>query len=129
MGFQGGAELSPCLPHLLDKYIKDLTSHLLKKIPGSLIDTHDFISRPTGTLFACSQLFTADVTSLYPNIPWTDSIDASTDFYTENLQFLITYTSKKYVSSSKTTTFQTHSYAHINQLYDSFQRKTIFSSY
>jgi hypothetical protein len=108
MGFQGGAELSPCLPHLLDKYIKDLTSHLLKKIPGSLIDTHDFISRPTGTLFACSQLFTADVTSLYPNIPWTDGIDASTAFYTENLQ--------------------TYSYANLNQFYYPFQRQTIFSS-
>jgi hypothetical protein len=82
--------------YLLDKYITELTGHLLKRIPGSLIDTHDFISRlPTGPLSAGSQLVTADVTSLYPSIPWTDGINASTDFYSENLQFLTTYASGK----------------------------------
>ncbi len=80
--------------YLLDKYITELTSHLLKTIPGSLIDTHDFISRlPTGLLTG-SQLVTADVTSLYPNIPWTDGINASTDFYAESLPSLITYASE-----------------------------------
>lgn len=82
--------------YLLDKYITELTSKLLKKIPGSLIDTHDFISRlPTSPLSAGSQLVTADVTSLYPNIPWIEGIDASADFYSQNLQFLKTYASEK----------------------------------
>lgn len=84
------------ITYLLDKYITELTGHLLKQIPGSLIDTHDFISKlPTGLLPADSQLVTADVTSLYPNIPWTEGINASADFYSENLNFLTTYTSEK----------------------------------
>ena len=75
--------------NLLDKYITKITSHLLRLIPGSLIDTQDFINNlPDTPLSASTVLTTADVTSLYPNIPWKEGIDASTDFYKNNLATL-----------------------------------------
>jgi len=75
--------------YLLDKYITELTSDLLKRIPGSLIDTTDFIHRlPTGILPQHSLLVTADVTSLYPNIPWEAGIESSTKFYTDHFSLL-----------------------------------------
>jgi len=75
--------------YLLDKYITEITSHLLPLIPGSLIDTQDFLKKlPKGPLPPTSTLLTADVTSLYPNIPWEEGIHASTEFYHNNLDFL-----------------------------------------
>jgi hypothetical protein len=75
--------------HLLDKYVTEITGHLLRLIPGSLIDTQDFINRlPDTPLTASTVLTTADVTSLYPNIPWKEGIDASTEFYKNNLATL-----------------------------------------
>jgi len=75
--------------NLLDKYITEITCHLLPLIPGSLIDTQDFINNlPQTPLTASTVLTTADVTSLYPNIPWKEGIDASTDFYKNNLAAL-----------------------------------------
>lgn len=75
--------------YLLDKYITELTKPLLKMIPGSLMDTMDFIQRlPKETLPSSAQLTTADVTSLYPSIPWDEGITAATAFYAENLAFL-----------------------------------------
>jgi hypothetical protein len=75
--------------YLLDKYITEITSHLLAIIPGSLIDTQDFIKAlPTGSLPDTALLVTADVVSLYPNIPWEDGIHASTQFYAQNLDYL-----------------------------------------
>jgi hypothetical protein len=78
-------------PYLLDKYITEITGLLLKLIPGSLLDTQDFIHKlPTGKLDVNSKLITADVTSLYPNIPWQAGIEASTAFYRENFHILTT---------------------------------------
>ena len=78
--------------YLLDKYITEITGILLKKIPGSLIDTQDFIKQlPSSKLPSNSKLLTADVTSLYPNIPWSEGIDATVSFYSENFQFLQTH--------------------------------------
>lgn len=71
--------------YLLDKYITELTGHLLPLIPGSLIDTQQFIRLlPIHTLPPTTRLITADVNSLYPNIPWTEGIEAATEFYREN---------------------------------------------
>ncbi len=77
--------------YLLDKYVTEITSHLIKSIPGSLIDTQDFLNQlPVHLLPATAKLTTADVSSLYPNIPWKEGIDASTQFYTDNFSTLTT---------------------------------------
>jgi hypothetical protein len=71
--------------YLLDKYITEITSNLIRLIPGSLIDTQDFLNQlPVNPLPESTVLVTADVSSLYPNIPWKEGIDASTQFYKEN---------------------------------------------
>lgn len=75
--------------YLLDKYITEITSGLLRIIPGSLIDTNNFIQNlPTKALPNSSMLVTADVVSLYPNIPWEEGISSSTEFYKSNLESL-----------------------------------------
>jgi hypothetical protein len=75
--------------YLLDKYITEITSHLIRLIPGSLIDTQDFLNQlPVHSLPASAVITTADVSSLYPNIPWKEGIDASTQFYKDNFSTL-----------------------------------------
>lgn len=75
--------------YLLDKYITEITGHLIRLIPGSLIDTQDFLNRlPVQPLPESATLVTADVSSLYPNIPWEEGINASTQFYKENYSTL-----------------------------------------
>ncbi len=75
--------------YLLDKYITEITSHLIRLIPGSLIDTQDFLNQlPVYPLPESAILVTADVSSLYPNIPWKEGIDASTQFYKNNHSIL-----------------------------------------
>jgi hypothetical protein len=75
--------------YLLDKYITELTKPLLGIIPGSLKNTADFLQRlPTETLPKNTKLTTADVVSLYPNIPWKEGIIAGTNFYENNFSFL-----------------------------------------
>jgi hypothetical protein len=75
--------------YLLDKYITEITGHLIRSIPGSLIDTQDFINQlPVHPLPASTTLTTADVASLYPSIPWKDGIDASTQFYKDHFSIL-----------------------------------------
>ena len=75
--------------YLLDKYITEITKPLLRLIPGSLMDTMDFIQQlPIEALPKTAQLTTADVTSLYPSIPWNEGIAAATKFYENNLAFL-----------------------------------------
>lgn len=72
--------------YLLDKYITEVTSHLIRLIPGSLMDTQDFLNQlPSHPLPGSAVLTTADVSSLYPSIPWKEGIEASTQFYKENL--------------------------------------------
>jgi hypothetical protein len=76
--------------HLLDKYITEITGNLIRLIPGSLIDTQDFLNKlPVHPLPKTALLVTADVSSLYPNIPWKEGIDASTSFYKANHLILV----------------------------------------
>jgi hypothetical protein len=76
--------------HLLDKYITEITGNLIRHIPGSLIDTQDFLNKlPVHPLPKSALLVTADVSSLYPNIPWKEGIDASTQFYKANHLILV----------------------------------------
>jgi hypothetical protein len=76
--------------HLLDKYITEITGNLIRLIPGSLIDTQDFLNKlPMHPLPKSALLVTADVSSLYPNIPWKEGIDASTHFYKANYLTLV----------------------------------------
>ena len=85
--------------YLLDKYITTITGHILPLIPGSVKDTNHFIrSLPTSELPTSTQLITADVNSLYPNIPWNEGIFAATQFYKKHFQFLteLATTKKKY---------------------------------
>jgi hypothetical protein len=74
----------------LDVYLAEITAILLKLIPGSLQDTADLIRAlqnicdlPPGAI-----LFSADVESLYPSIPWAEGIAGATEFYTRNLDVL-----------------------------------------
>lgn len=77
------------IPYLLDKYITDITSHLLPKIPGSVVDTQHFLTLlPTSKLPENTFLVTSDVSSLYPNIPWKEGILATTEFYRNNFDSL-----------------------------------------
>ena len=82
--------------YLLDKYISEITGQLLPFIPGSLIDTQDFInSLPNTKLPDSSLLITADVNSLYPNIPWQEGMEASTQLYKNNFDKLKTIAVEK----------------------------------
>lgn len=67
----------------LDEYLAALTSHILAEIPGSLKDTKDLINELEKLPpFVNATLFSGDVESLYPSIPWDEGIDAATRFYT-----------------------------------------------
>lgn len=74
----------------LDEYLADTTAPLLRLIPGSLIDTADLLREleKVKNLPTECQLFSADVESLYPSIPWQEGLDSATDFYTANLHVL-----------------------------------------
>lgn len=75
--------------YLLDKFITEITKELLYRIPGSLIDTKHLLELlPKHRLPGTTRLITADVNSLYPSIPWVEGIEAATDFYKDNFQFL-----------------------------------------
>ena len=79
----------------IDKYITILTAILLKIIPGSVIDTQDFINQlPKHTLNAFAKLVSADVTGLYPNIPWEEGILAATRFFASVRHILIAKANK-----------------------------------
>lgn len=75
----------------LDQFLADTTSPLLRLIPGSLIDTAALL-RDAAKLVGLSptcQLFSADVESLYPSIPWTEGIKSAVDFYAEHFNVLL----------------------------------------
>ena len=75
--------------HLLDKLITRVTAPLLARIPGSLKDTFDLLERiPSACPFEHTAIITADVDSLYPNIPWKEGLEASVSFYRENINWL-----------------------------------------
>ena len=73
--------------HLIDKYLANITSPLLHLIPGSLIDTSDLLTRlkKLPPLSAKAAIVTADIDSMYPNIPWKEGIEASVEVYTKFL--------------------------------------------
>ena len=71
---------------ILDNYLAELTAPLLELIPGSIKDTTSLINAlenlpplPNTTLFS------ADVESLYPSIPWEEGFEAATTFYAQHL--------------------------------------------
>ena len=81
--------------YLIDKLLAELTRILLPRIPGSLIDTNDLLQKlPKLRLPATTKITTADVTSLYPSIPWTEGVIAATQFYRDNFTFLLNYAEK-----------------------------------
>lgn len=67
----------------LDVYLAKLTAPLLPTIPGSLVDTKQLINQleTLATLPGDACLFSADVESLYPSIPWVEGIAAATRYY------------------------------------------------
>ena len=72
----------------LDVYISKLTSTLLRRIPNSLSDTTELLMGLESTpqpLPNSTTLFSADVESLYPSIPWTEGTEAARNFYDDNL--------------------------------------------
>ena len=81
--------------HLIDKYLANITSPLLRLIPGSLIDTSDLLSRikELPPLSAKAAIVTADIDSMYPNIPWKEGIEAAVEVYTKFLPDLRQYSS------------------------------------
>ncbi len=75
----------------LDAYIAKLTSSLLPLIPGSLQDTRALL-RDVAALKDLPKeaiLFSADVESLYPSIPWEEGIRAATRFYASRFHVLL----------------------------------------
>ncbi len=78
--------------HYLDKFLTQLTAPLLHRIPGSLRDTPHLLELLKeafpGQVSAKTVLVTADVTSLYTNVPWKDGIDAAAAVYIQNFDFL-----------------------------------------
>ena len=75
----------------LDAYLAKLTSPLLKAIPGSLEDTADLIRawEGIGSLPANASLFSADVESLYPSIPWEEGVASACRFYASHYHILL----------------------------------------
>lgn len=73
-----------CHLHWLDKYITEVTNDLHRLIPHSLFDTVDLLRKLKdfgSPLPANLRCFTADVVGLYPSIPWSMGIAATTDVY------------------------------------------------
>ena len=75
----------------LDVYIAKLTSPLLPLIPGSLQDTRSLLQdiAEIRDLPKGATLFSADVESLYPSIPWEEGIKAATRFYASRFHELL----------------------------------------
>ena len=73
-----------------DEYLSALTAGIGKCFPGTLQDTTALIQAldELGPVPAGSVLFSADVESLYPSIPWGEGIEAAARFYEMNLSKL-----------------------------------------
>ena len=71
----------------LDLYISASTSPLATLLPHSLKDTTDLLTKLSAVwgITQESSLFSADIVSLYPSIPWDEGIAAATTFYREFL--------------------------------------------
>jgi len=94
--------------HFIDKLITEITKPLLQLILGSLTDTKDLLNQLDKiTITPSSKIVTADVTSLYPKIPWKEGINASTQHYNHNLEFLSNhFKNKKSTLLPSTSQFQ-----------------------
>jgi len=78
-----------CVARLADKLLTEWTGPLLRLIDGSLVDTIDLLNKlPKEPLPPTATVTTADVDSLYPNIPHDRGIEASIRFYREHLDEL-----------------------------------------
>lgn len=76
--------------HLLDKYLANITAPLLSEIPGSLRDTTHLLNLlPNWRIPEPANLITIDVNALYPSIPWREGVEATTEFYSIKIDFLI----------------------------------------
>jgi peptide-methionine (R)-S-oxide reductase len=75
----------------IDLFLAYLTEPLLPLIPGSLQDTTALIKdlEALGTLPDGCSLFSADVVSLYPSIPWDEGIKSATRFYASHFHILL----------------------------------------
>ena len=75
----------------LDRYLAHLTAPLLPTIPGSLQDSTRLINdlEALNSLPPDTVLFSADVESLYPSIPWIEGIKAATRYYASRLHILL----------------------------------------
>ena len=72
--------------HGIDQYLTQVTKPILELIPGSLRDTTNLIRKlPTNILPRNAEIYTADVDSLYPSIPWEGGLNASTCLYAKFL--------------------------------------------
>jgi len=80
----------------LDEYLANTTSLLLHHIPGSLMDTTELITDLAALpeLPKSAILFSADVCSLYPNIPNEEAIRHSTALYSSKYHLLLDHASK-----------------------------------
>ena len=80
----------------LDEFLANITSPLLHHIPGSLMDTTELITDLAALpkLPKTATLFSADVCSLYPNIPNEEAIRHSTNLYSSKYHILLYLASK-----------------------------------
>ena len=81
----------------LDVYITTIVGPLLPLIPGTLDDSPHLIRelealppQPAGSI-----LFSADVESLYPSIPWTEGIAAAVRFYSSHFHVLTAWATQQ----------------------------------
>lgn len=67
----------------LDEYLAHVVAPLLPSIPGNLVDTGALLREMQALhdLPDTTCLFSADVESLYPSIPWTEGVASATWFY------------------------------------------------
>ena len=84
-----------CVTHLLDKYLTEITAPLLSRIPGSLMDTTDLLKKLPSCVPKNCFILTSDVNALYPSIPWSPGIEAATNFYVEQLEYLKDFFKKR----------------------------------
>lgn len=75
--------------HQFDLLITEITKPLLHRITGSLRDSIQLINiLEKIKITANTKIITADVDSLYPSIPWKEGINATTQHYSDNLEYL-----------------------------------------
>lgn len=77
----------------LDRFLADTTSILLRRIDGCVIDATDLLNAIENCprLGENSILFSADVVALYPSMPWAETLNSATRFYTREFEFLVNH--------------------------------------